>query len=130
MIETGFAAYLPEPGDASEAMVGLLGPKLRAARERQEAEDEAAVPASTVDFLRRLGVAVPALRGQVVRPLVDFLESEYGVDDDVDNVIDVSFIEMLPEPGEGGSEIEQLLGPKLRAELDRQRNWSEPPPEG
>lgn len=149
----------------SEAMLGLLGPKLRAASERQEAQDDAAVPASTVDFLRRLGEAVPALRGrvaahferlhghplphpfmgevvfeavelvasgrgQVVRPLVEFLELEYGVDDDVDNVIDVSFVELLPEPGERGSEIERLLGPKLSAELERQRNWSEPPPEG
>jgi hypothetical protein len=42
----------------------------------------------------------------------------------------LAFVEMLPNPGERGSEIEQLLGPKLRAELERQRNWSEPPPEG
>lgn len=67
-------------------------------------------------------------RGEVVRPLIGFLEAEYGVDEDVDNVIEVSFVEMLPNPGERGSEIEQLLGPKLRAELERQRNWSDPPP--
>jgi hypothetical protein len=68
-------------------------------------------------------------RGQVVRPLVDFLETEYGADADVDNVIAVSFVEMLPNPGDRGAEIESLLGPKLRAELERQRSWPDPPPE-
>ena len=163
LIETGFAAFLPEPGDPSEAMLELLGPKLRAARNRQLREDEA--PASTVAFLRRRGEAVPSLRDRVVkhferlngrplphvfmgeivfeavdlvasgrpaavRPLVEFLESEFGVDEDIDNVIAVSFIEMLPAPGERGVEIENLLGPKLREELERQRNWPDPPPDG
>jgi hypothetical protein len=156
LIETGFAAYLPEPGDAAEAMLELLGPKLRAARTRQSLEDEAAVPASTVAFLRRLAEAVPPLRDRVahhferlhgrplphpfmgeivfeavdlvasgrgdeVRLLLDFLESEFGGDDDVDNVIAVSFIELLPNPGEYGAEVENLLGPKLRADLERFR---------
>lgn len=162
LIETRFASSLPEPGDVAEAMLDLLGPRLRAARTRQLLEDDEAVPESTVAFLHRLAEAVPALRGQVaahferlhghplphafmgeivfeavdlvasgsaqvVRPLVDFLEAEFGVDADVDNVIEASFIEMLPDPGERGAEIEDLLGPKLRAELDRQRSWPDPP---
>ncbi|MEV0798809.1 hypothetical protein AB0I34_14005 [Kribbella sp. NPDC050281] len=164
LIETRFAGSLPEPGDAAEAMLDLLGPRLRAARTRRLLEDDEAVPGSTVAFLHRLAEAVPALRGRVaghferlhgrplphvfmgeivfeavdlvasgrgqaVRPLIDFLESEYGVDADVDNVIDASFVEMLPDPGERGAEIESLLGPKLRAELERQRSWPDPPPE-
>jgi hypothetical protein len=64
-------------------------------------------------------------RAEVVRPLLGFLEAEYGVDADIDNVIEVSFIEMLPNPGERGVEIEDLLGPKLKAELERQRNWQD-----
>ena len=58
-----------------------------------------------------------------VRPLLDFLEREFEQDPEVDNVIAVSFVEMLPFPGEPGAEIEHALGPKLRAELDRQRAW-------
>jgi hypothetical protein len=61
LIETGFATYLPEPGDPTERMLDLLGPKLRAARTRQLIQDNAAVPESTVAFLRRLAEAVPAL---------------------------------------------------------------------
>ena len=62
-------------------------------------------------------------RTELVRPLIQFLEAEFGVDEDVDNVIAVSFVEMLPGAGEPGVEIVGLLGPKLRAEYDRQQNW-------
>lgn len=158
LIEHYYAEYLPEPGDRAVGMLELLGPELRAARERQLLEDDLAVPDSTVDFLRRLAAAVPSLRERVaahferfngkplphafvgeivfeaaglvaagraalVRPLLGFLEAEYGVDEDIDNVIDVSFVEMLPDRGESGAEILDLLGPKLRAEYQRQRNW-------
>lgn len=158
LIETSFAAYLPEPGDPAAGMLQLLGPKLGAARARQLQEDDLAVPASTVDFLWRLAEAVPSLRervaehferlnnrplphafvgeivfeavglvaagrAEVVRPLLGFLEAEYGIDEDIDNVIAVSFVEMLPDRGESGAEILDLLGPKLRAEYERQRNW-------
>ena len=64
-------------------------------------------------------------RSEDVRPLLAFLESEFGIDEDVDNVISVSFIEMLPEPGERGADIEDLLGPKLRADLEGKRKWGE-----
>ncbi len=63
--------------------------------------------------------------GQVdlIRPLLAFLEREFEQDPDVDNVIAVSFVEMLPAPGQPGAGIEHALGPKLRAELNRQRAW-------
>ena len=164
LVESFFVADLPEPGGRDAGMLDLLGPKLRAARDRQLREDALAVPESTVDFLRRLADGVPSLRGrvaehferlngrplphafigevvfeavdlvaseraEVVRPLLGFLEAEDGVDADIDNVIEVSFVEMLPNPGERGVEIEDLLGPKLKAELERQRNWSDAPPD-
>jgi hypothetical protein len=81
-------------------------------------------------------------RAEDVRPLLEFLEGEFGVDQDVDTVIAVSFVEMLPSLGERGAEIEDALGPRLRGELARQREWSEgrmrglasarvvPPPDG
>jgi hypothetical protein len=60
-----------------------------------------------------------------VLPLVEFPEREFGVDEDVDNVIAVSFVEMLPAAGEPGAEIVDAFGPRLRGELERQREWSE-----
>ncbi|GAA1111319.1 hypothetical protein GCM10009630_05510 [Kribbella jejuensis] len=58
-----------------------------------------------------------------VGPLLDFLESEYGENPAVDNAIDVSFLELLPAPGERGGEILRMLGPRLRAAYRR----SDPP---
>ncbi|MGC4941112.1 hypothetical protein [Kribbella sp. DT2] len=58
-----------------------------------------------------------------VGPLLAFLEREFEQDPDVDNVIAVSFVELLPAPGQPGAGVETVLGPKLRAELDRQRAW-------
>lgn len=58
-------------------------------------------------------------RLETIRPLLDFLEREFGYDEDVDNVIAVSFVEMLPDPGETGYGIEAELGPKLRREAAR-----------
>ena len=55
-----------------------------------------------------------------VQPLLDLLESEFGDDPEVDELIAASFIENLPYPGEPGASITQLLGPKL-AELLRQQ---------
>jgi hypothetical protein len=54
------------------------------------------------------------------RTVLDLLESEFGTGD-VDGQIAVGFVEMLPYPGEPGAAIVDLLGPKLRAELGRQR---------
>ncbi|TDU90989.1 hypothetical protein EV138_4590 [Kribbella voronezhensis] len=60
---------------------------------------------------------------ELIRPLLAFLEREFEQNPDVDNVIAVSFVEMLPSPDQPGAGIEHALGPKLRAELDRQRTW-------
>lgn len=86
---------------------------------------------SAHSFVGEIALEAPGLvasgRADLVRPLLDFLEAEYGADADVDNVIAVSFVEMLPNRGDRGAEIESLLGPKLRAELERQRSWPDPP---
>lgn len=62
-------------------------------------------------------------RIEEIRPFLDFLESEFGLDAEVDNLIAVSFVDELPGPGEPAAEMALLLGPKLRGELERQRNW-------
>jgi hypothetical protein len=49
--------------------------------------------------------------------LVDFLESEQGVDHRVDDLIEVWFIEVLVNHG---VEIQELFGPRLAAEYQRQ----------
>ena len=56
-----------------------------------------------------------------VRAVLALLEAELGSDADVDNLIAVAFVEMLPYEDEPGAEIAGMLGARLRAELDRQR---------
>ena len=56
-----------------------------------------------------------------VRTVVALLETELGADRGVDEAIAVSFVENLPYPGEPGADLVDLLGPQLRAELQRQR---------
>lgn len=59
------------------------------------------------------------------RDVVAFLEEEYDhSDDDAQAVIDQSFVENLPHPGEPGDGIVQRLGPKLKAIYDEQRGLS------
>jgi hypothetical protein len=60
--------------------------------------------------------------------LLDRLEESFSLtgDDEITNLIAVSFVENLPyrdEPGEG---IRNLLGPKLKRELESQRPSSYP----
>lgn len=134
----------PDPAD-------VLGPKLRAALDRRrgwraEPADQAfvrrliaAVPA--VEPLARDNtygdhedVLVHMFLGDIVRQQVDnllaghldevravlaLLEDEWG--GDVDEPIAVSFVENLPYPHEPGAALVSMLGPNLRAELDRQR---------
>ncbi|MEQ7127171.1 hypothetical protein ABN034_21860 [Actinopolymorpha sp. B11F2] len=57
-----------------------------------------------------------------VRNVLSTLEDEYGKDFEVDELIAASFLEDLPERGEPGSGILDLLGPKLGKELNRQRS--------
>jgi hypothetical protein len=56
-----------------------------------------------------------------VRTVLALLEAELGTDRGVDEAIAVSFVENLPYPGEPGADLVDQLGPKLRAELARQR---------
>lgn len=63
-----------------------------------------------------------------VRAVLDGLEAELGVDPGVDNAIAASFVEILPYPGEAGAGLVDLLGPKLAAELRRQRSGGPGPP--
>jgi len=56
-----------------------------------------------------------------VRAVLALLEAELGSDPEVDDLIAVGLVEMLPYEDEPGAEIVTLLGPGLRAELDRQR---------
>jgi hypothetical protein len=56
-----------------------------------------------------------------VRTVLSTLEDVYGKDYEVDELIAASFVEDLPERGEPGSGILDLLGPKLGKELTRQR---------
>jgi hypothetical protein len=55
-------------------------------------------------------------RLEVVRSVLSWLEDAYlGGDDDVRDVIAVSGVEMIPDPGEPGAELRQMLGPNLSA---------------
>jgi hypothetical protein len=56
-----------------------------------------------------------------VSTVLRLLEDEFGTDEGVDNAIAVSFVENLPYHDEPGADIARLLGPKLAAELRRQR---------
>lgn len=55
----------------------------------------------------------------VVLPLLEFLESEYGVNPAIDTAIEVGFLELLPGRGERGHGIVELLGPELVAQYRR-----------
>jgi hypothetical protein len=72
------------------------------------------------EVARREAESVRTGRLDEPRTVLDLLESEFGTGD-VDGPIAVGFVEMLPYPGEPGAGIVDLLGPKLRAELVRQR---------
>jgi hypothetical protein len=56
-----------------------------------------------------------------VTAVLRHLEAEFGLDEEVDNPIAVSFLENLPYDHEPGAGIASLLGPKLTAALRPQR---------
>jgi hypothetical protein len=62
-----------------------------------------------------------------ITAIANLVEEEYGVDADVDELIASGFVVPLPYPAEPGGDLVRLLGPKLQAELDRQRGWRTPP---
>ncbi|MGW6282439.1 hypothetical protein [Kribbella sp. NPDC055071] len=74
------------------------------------------------EIATQLVAAGPALD---VLPLLEFLEAEYGENPAIDAVIDVAFLELLPDPGQPGRAVVDLLGPDLRA----QRLRMDPPAE-
>jgi hypothetical protein len=50
--------------------------------------------------------------------ILDMLEAEYAKgDDELQELISVSFLEHLPRPGERGSEIRNMLGRRLSEQL-------------
>jgi len=139
------------PGDEGPDPAAALGPKLRAHVERRRswrprpADVELvrrlieAVPALEPlareegyghegvlvhpflsEVARREAESVETGRFDEPRTVLDLLEAEFGTGG-VDGSIAVGFVEMLPYPGEPGAGIADLLGPKLRAELVRQR---------
>lgn len=55
-----------------------------------------------------------------VREVLAFLEVAYATQgSEVEELIAVSFLEHLPRPGEPGSQLRALLGPRLAEELRR-----------
>lgn len=59
------------------------------------------------------------------RDVVAFLEEEYDHSDyDAQAVIEQSFVENLPHPGQPAEGIVQRLGPRLKAIYDQQRGLS------
>jgi hypothetical protein len=57
-----------------------------------------------------------------VRTILRVLDDEYGKDFEIDELIAASFVEDLPDADDPGSGILELLGPKLKKELNRQRD--------
>ncbi|WP_328995307.1 hypothetical protein OG394_12060 [Kribbella sp. NBC_01245] len=54
-------------------------------------------------------------RPEVCRSVLDWLEREFiRGPDDVRGLITVSGVEMIPDPGQPGAELRELLGPELR----------------
>jgi hypothetical protein len=106
-------------------------PPLRERLREHLAKYQWALPHTFMDDVTAEAIRLhKAGQSDAIRPLLEFLEAEFGVDEFVDNLIALSFVEALPKPGEPGADMENLLGPKLRGELERQRNWSQPPPGG
>lgn len=70
------------------------------------------------------------IQGDDMEQLKDLLaeleRAFHAGNDEVANLIAVSFVENLPSPGEQGEDIRELLGPGLRAELENiQGFWSD-----
>lgn len=54
-----------------------------------------------------------------LRDILAYLEEAYaGGDEEVRELIAVSFLENLPRPGESSAEIREMLGPNLRRQLN------------
>jgi hypothetical protein len=80
-----------------------------------------AVENGKVAELERLYLAGAADPAAEVRAVLDHVEAALGADDEVDELVRVSFVENLPYRGESGEEIIGLLGPRLTAALRESR---------
>jgi hypothetical protein len=63
-----------------------------------------------------------------VRDVLQFLEEQFEGDEDVRELIAVSFLENLPFPGEPQASVRALLPPALRDELQRLESHYRTPP--
>jgi hypothetical protein len=67
------------------------------------------------DVIRWL-VAYRTAQPELVRSVLDWLETAYvDGDEDVRDVIAVSGVEMIPDPGQHGAELRTMLGTHLKA---------------
>jgi hypothetical protein len=53
-----------------------------------------------------------------LRALLNYLEETYGSQEQLQELISVSFLENLPRPDEAASHIRAMLGPHLKRQLD------------
>lgn len=53
-----------------------------------------------------------------LRDILTYLEEAYAAgDEELRELISVSFLENLPRPGEAGAEVREMVGPNLRRQL-------------
>jgi hypothetical protein len=76
----------------------------------------------TSDLARYVVDRYQAAGPVAVQSLLVTLDAEAGSSPVIDEMIAVSFIELLPRPGEAGSEVTQHLGPRLTEILREQRD--------
>lgn len=54
-----------------------------------------------------------------LREILDYLEEAYSeANEEIQELISVSFLENLPRPGENGSQIREMIGRQLRKQMD------------
>jgi hypothetical protein len=76
----------------------------------------------TSDLARHVVARFQSDGPDAVAPLLEQLDKEAGRDPEVDEVLGVSLVELLPDPGEPGAEVADLLGPRLTSMLHEQRS--------
>ena len=112
--------------DVTEAFVDRLvatHPELTELR-RQHLEDnfgEMLPHLWTSDLVRFLVARYEAEGVDAVGPVLATLDAEAGRDPEIDELLGVSFVEVLPHPGETGAGLVENLGPHLTGMLHEQR---------
>jgi len=110
------------------ALVGALFYRFKALRpllqEHLEDQDGGVLPHLLMADIERWAEAEIA-KGDgdartFVQEVLDFLEDAYATQGaEVEELIAVSFLEHIPRPGEPGSQLRALVGPRLAGELRR-----------